>query len=62
MKNNRLAFWLLCFWLVGERLVLLVPFYGCETTFVAAEKLKRQSVGIDIWPKVLGVVVDRLEQ
>lgn len=42
--------------------VVLDPFCGCATTCVAAEKLKRQWVGIDIWPKVQDVVVDRLEQ
>lgn len=40
--------------------VVLDPFAGCATTCVAAEKLKRQWVGIDIWPKVQDVVVERL--
>ena len=40
--------------------VVLDPFAGCATTLVAAERLKRQWVGIDLWNKTRKVVVDRL--
>ena len=40
--------------------VILDPFCGCATTLVAAEKLGRQWVGIDIWAKAHEVVVERL--
>lgn len=46
----------------GGGSVVLDPFCGCATTCVAAEKHKRQWVGIDIWPKVQDVVVERLEK
>ena len=36
------------------------PFAGCATTLVAAEKLGRQWVGMDIWERAHGVVEDRL--
>lgn len=36
------------------------PFCGCATTLVAAERLGRQWVGIDIWEKAHEVVIDRL--
>ncbi|MCY3979155.1 MAG: DNA methyltransferase [Chloroflexi bacterium] len=42
--------------------IVLDPFCGCATTPVAAERLGRQWVGIDIWDKAHGVVVDRLEK
>lgn len=42
--------------------IVLDPFAGCATTCVAAEKLKRQWVGIDIWPEVQDVIIDRLEK
>ena len=42
--------------------VVLDPFCGCATTPVAAEKLGRQWVGIDLWNKAHEVVVDRLKQ
>ena len=41
--------------------VVLDPFAGCATTLVAAEKLGRQWVGIDLWEKSEEVVVDRLQ-
>ena len=44
----------------GDR--VLDPFAGCATTCVAAEQLKRQWVGIDIWDKAHEVVIDRLRQ
>lgn len=37
------------------------PFAGCATTCVAAENLKRQWVGIDIWDKAHETVVKRLQ-
>ena len=40
--------------------VVLDPFAGCATTLVAAERLGRQWVGIDIWEKAHEVVEDRL--
>ena len=41
--------------------VVLDPFAGCATTLVAAERLKRQWVGIDIWDNAKDVVLGRLE-
>lgn len=38
------------------------PFAGCATTLVAAERLGRQWVGIDIWDKAHEVVVDRMKR
>ena len=40
--------------------IVLDPFAGCATTCVAAERLKRQWVGIDIWDNAHQTVVDRL--
>ena len=40
--------------------VVLDPFCGCATTCVAAEKLKRHWVGIDIWDGAHEVTVARL--
>lgn len=42
--------------------IVLDPFAGCATTCIAAEKLGRQWVGIDIWNKVENVVLKRLEE
>ena len=42
--------------------IILDPFCGCATTCVAAEKLKRQWIGIDIWDKAHKVVIDRLKK
>ncbi len=41
--------------------IVLDPFAGCATTCVAAERLNRQWVGMDIWGKAHEVVVDRLK-
>ena len=41
--------------------IVLDPFAGCATTLVAAEKLGRQWVGIDIWEQAAEVVKHRLE-
>jgi len=40
---------------------VLDPFAGCATTLVAAEKLGRQWVGIDIWPGAHEIVRTRME-
>lgn len=40
---------------------MLDPFCGCATTPVAAERLNRRWVGIDIWDKAHRVVLDRLQ-
>ena len=40
--------------------IVLDPFAGCATTLVAAEQLKRQWVGVDIWEGSHKLVVDRL--
>ena len=42
--------------------VVLDPFAGCATTCVAAERLKRQWVGIDIWDKAHETVISRLQK
>ena len=42
--------------------IVLDPFAGCATTLVAAERLKRQWVGIDIWENAKQVVLQRLER
>ena len=42
--------------------VVLDPFCGCATTCVAAERLNRQWIGIDIWDKAHRVVIDRLKK
>lgn len=42
--------------------VVLDPFAGCATTLVAAEKLGRKWVGIDLWEKASGIVVNRLQR
>ena len=41
--------------------VVLDPFAGCATTCVAAERLKRQWVGVDIWEKTHEIVMKRLQ-
>ena len=41
--------------------IVLDPFAGCATTLVAAERLGRRWVGIDIWEKAHKVVRQRLE-
>ncbi len=42
--------------------IVFDPFAGCATTCVAAERLGRQWIGIDIWKKAEEVVIDRLEK
>ena len=42
--------------------IVLDPFAGCATTLVAAERLGRQWVGIDIWDGAKDAVLDRLEK
>ena len=42
--------------------IVLDPFCGCATTCVAAERLGRKWVGIDIWDKAHEVVLDRLKK
>ena len=42
--------------------IVFDPFCGCATTLVAAERLRRQWVGIDIWKAAYDTVVDRLEK
>lgn len=41
---------------------ILDPFCGCATTCVAAEKLGRQWIGIDLWDKAHECVIQRLEK
>ena len=41
--------------------MVLDPFAGCATTCVAAERLGRQWVGMDIWEGAHQIVLDRLE-
>ena len=42
--------------------MVLDPFCGCATTCIAAEKLERQWIGIDIEPKARNLVIERLEK
>ena len=42
--------------------VVLDPFCGCATTPVAAERLGRQWIGMDIWDKAHDTVLSRLER
>ena len=41
--------------------VVLDPFCGCATTPIAAERLGRQWIGMDIWDGAYQMVLDRLE-
>jgi len=41
--------------------IVLDPFAGCATTLVAAEKLQRQWIGIDLWKGAHKLVRQRLE-
>ena len=41
--------------------IVLDPFCGCATTPVAAERLKRQWIGMDIWDGAKDIVIQRLE-
>ena len=45
----------------NENDLVLDPFCGCATTLVAAERLKRQWIGIDIWDKAHETVIRRLQ-
>ena len=42
--------------------IILDPFCGCATTLVAAERLGRRWVGMDIWEKAHEVVIERLKR
>ena len=42
--------------------IVLDPFAGCATTCVAAERLNRQWIGIDIWDKASEVIIERLNK
>ena len=42
--------------------LVLDPFCGCATTPIAAERLGRQWVGMDIWDGAYKMVLDRLEK
>ena len=42
--------------------IVLDPFCGCATTPVAAERLGRQWIGMDIWDKAYPTVVERLNK
>ena len=42
--------------------LVLDPFAGCATTCVAAERLGRKWIGVDIWPKTHKVTLDRLKR
>lgn len=41
--------------------IVLDPFCGCATTCVAAERLNRQWLGMDIWPEAHAVIIKRLQ-
>ncbi len=41
--------------------IVLDPFCGCATTPIAAERLERQWVGIDLWDKAHAIVRQRME-
>ncbi len=42
--------------------MILDPFCGCATTLVAAERLNRHWVGIDIWDNAKEVILERLQR
>ncbi len=42
--------------------IVLDPFAGCGTALVAAQRLKRQWVGIDISPTAVGLMRERMER
>ena len=42
--------------------IVFDPFCGCATTLVAADRLHRQWVGIDISSKAVELVIDRIKQ
>ena len=41
--------------------IVLDPFCGCATTLIAAERLGRRWIGMDLWDKAGEVVKDRIE-
>ena len=41
---------------------VLDPFCGCATTPVAAERLNRQWIGMDLWDGCHGIILDRLNK
>ena len=41
--------------------IVLDPFCGCATTLVAAERLGRQWIGMDIWDEAHEIVIKRLQ-
>ena len=42
--------------------VVLDPFCGCATTLIAAQQLDRRWLGIDLWPRSLNLVRERLTE
>ena len=46
----------------NENDIVLDPFCGCATTCIAAEKLQRQWIGIDLSPKAVELVQLRIER
>ena len=46
----------------NEDNIVLDPFAGCATTCIAAERLNRQWVGMDIWENAKTVILRRLER
>ena len=42
--------------------VVLDPFCGCATTLIAAQQLDRRWLGIDLWPRSLDLVRERLTE
>ena len=42
--------------------IIFDPFCGCATTLVAADRLERQWIGIDISSKAVELVIDRIKQ
>ena len=42
--------------------LVLDPFCGCATTLIAAERLQRQWIGMDIWNNAHKVVIERLKK
>lgn len=46
---------------LSEEGIVLDPFCGCATTLVAADRLQRDWIGIDISPKAAELVVERIK-
>ena len=42
--------------------MVLDPFCGCATTCVAAEKLGRKWIGIDVWKEAHKIIIDRMDR